>query len=199
MKRYKFLLTLLELIFLWVTVSTVVLAAEPDPAGAESSAAEVIVSEPTDTSSSYGSDPAQETPSDDNTPSGDSSEEPSGDASSDGNTLPFSQVPAYQPSQNTSSTYAATPLLPGTENHDPEASNVRDWSFLLSSSDASAAEHRDNTSPTEHDKVSETLNSNDGKDGKWILFVGILLLLLAAAGIGYVIYNICFQKPKNRV
>ena len=94
----------------------------------------------------------------------------------------------------TTSSQPVNSLLPSVSNDDPDAVSSRDWSFLLSSD----PEDKNGDGIPDWDYDDNTPNSSsDGKDGQWVLIVGILLIVLAVGGIGYVIYSTWFQKPKN--
>lgn len=84
------------------------------------------------------------------------------------------------------------PTISAPENDDPSALSSQDWSELLSSSSGEE---------TSSDASSEESSSEAGglisrNDSSWLLFVGILLIILGAGGVGGFVY-LQFIRPRK--
>lgn len=86
-------------------------------------------------------------------------------------------------------------------NSDPDVLTSQDWSELLSQAESSGAESEDSSSgallPEEDEDDSTSSGMTASTRSSWLLPVGIVLILLAVAGIGAFVY-LQFILPRRR-
>lgn len=160
-------------------------------------------------SSEPSSEPSSSTPSSSSSEPSSSSSEPSSSESSqpeNSSSVPVQSepepssdpLPSWHPEESrpsgtiTDPHAGVDPTISAPENDDPSALSSQDWSELLSSSSGEE---------TSSDASSEESSSEAGglisrNDSSWLLFVGILLIILGAGGVGGFVY-LQFIRPRK--
>lgn len=168
-------------------------SSQPSSSEISSSSSEASSSEISSSSSEESSSSSSQSSSE-SSQSESSSNSSQSDAESSSDPIPSWNPDDDKPSGTITDPHAGVdPTISAPENNDPSALSSQDWSELLSSA---SGEEASSGASSEESSSSEAGGLVSRNDSSWLLFVGILLIVLGAGGIGGFVY-LQFIRPRR--